>query len=247
MTHQTLTTFTNGKQAIVIPLDSTQDLAAALQRAELQSPSPTLVIIGGASQMTQESIDRVHQLFQTVLAPLAEALRAVVIDGGTDTGVMQMIGQARTALQASFPLLGVAPASMVYLPGKSNPDGEPLEPNHTHFVLTPGTEWGDESPWISAIASLLAADRGAVTVLINGGAVSLREVLESLKAGRPVVVIAGSGRLADEIATAIASPETPPRDAIAPLLSSTHLLVFDRDKPLSALTDLLKLHLVRQS
>ncbi len=232
----------------MIPLDPTEDLTATLQTAGLQTTAPTLVIIGGASQMTQESIDRVHQLFQTVLAPLAEALHAVVIDGGTDTGVMQMIGQARTAMGGTFPLIGVAPASKVSLPDGSHaaPDSEPLEPNHTHFVLTPGTEWGDESPWISAIASLLAVDRGAVTVLINGGAVSLLEVSESIRAGRPVVVIAGSGRLADEIATAIASPGTLPRDAIAPLLTSKHLLVFDRDKPLSALTDLLKQHLMRQ-
>ncbi|MBW4474569.1 MAG: hypothetical protein KME45_29965 [Stenomitos rutilans HA7619-LM2] len=247
MTQHTLTTFANGKQAIVLSLDPTEDLATTLQAAGLQTTAPALVIIGGASQMTQESIDRVHQLFQTVLAPLAEALNAVVIDGGTDTGVMQMMGQSRTAMEATFCLLGVAPASKVSLPGKSNPNGEPLEPNHTHFVLTPGTEWGDESPWISAIASLLAADRGAVTVLINGGAVSLLEVTESLQAGRPVVVIAGSGRLADAIATAIASPEALQRDAIAPLLASKHLLVFDRDKPLSALTDLLKKHLRHQN
>lgn len=247
MTQHTLTTFANGKQAIVIPLDSTKDLPAAFERAGLQTTAPALVVIGGASQMTQESIDRVHQLFQTVLAPLAEALNAVVIDGGTDTGVMQMMGQARSAMRATFFLLGVAPASKVSLPGQSKPDGEPLEPNHTHFVLTPGTEWGDESPWISAIASMLTVDRGAVTILINGGAVSLLEVTESIRAGRPVVVIAGSGRLADEIATAIASPATPPRDEIVPLLTSKHLIVFDRDKPLPALTNLLKKHLTRQN
>lgn len=246
MTQHTLTTFANSKQAIVIPLDPTADLAAVLQAAGLPTAAPTLVVIGGASQMTQESIERVHQLFQTVLAPLAEALNAVVIDGGTDTGVMRMIGQARTAMEATFFLLGVAPASKVSLPEQSSFDGEPLEPNHTHFVLTPGTKWGDESPWISAIASMLAVDRGSVTVLINGGEVSLLEVTESLRAGRPVAVIAGSGRLADEIATAIVSPETPPRKEIAPLLTSKLVYVFDRDEPLSALSKLLKEHLTRQ-
>ncbi|XGV98766.1 MAG: hypothetical protein ACAF41_07455 [Leptolyngbya sp. BL-A-14] len=248
MTQHTLTTFANGKQAIVIPLDPNEDLVETLQTAGLQSTGSTLVIIGGASQMTQESIDRVHQLFQTVLAPLAETLNAVVIDGGTDTGVMQMIGQARANIGASFLLVGVAPASKVSFPDGSSvhPDGEPLEPNHTHFVLTPGTEWGDETPFIRSITRLLAADRGAVTVLINGGAISLEEVALSIAIGVPVVVIAGSGRLADEIATAIASPEIPPRKEIAPLLASNLLYVFDRDKPLSALTTLLKEHLTRQ-
>lgn len=249
MTQHTFTTFANGKQAIVISLDTMEDLAATLPAVGLQTTAPTLVLIGGASQMTQESIDRVHQLFQTVLAPLAEALNAIVIDGGTDTGVMQMMGQARTAMGATFVLIGVAPASKVSLPdgSKAAPDSEPLEPNHTHFVLTPGTEWGDESPWISALASMLAVGQQAVTILMNGGEVSLLEVRESLQAGRPVVIIAGSGRLADEIAAAIASPETPPRSEIAPLLTSKQLILFDHDKPSSTLTALLKKHLMRPS
>ena len=33
-----------------------------------------------------------------------------------------------------------------------------LEPNHSHFLLVPGTEWSDECKWISAIASTIAED-----------------------------------------------------------------------------------------
>jgi hypothetical protein len=41
----------------------------------------------------------------------------------------------------------------------------------------------------------------SVTVLINGGKVSQNDVDEGLQAGRPLIVLAGTGRLADEIAS----------------------------------------------
>ena len=38
-----------------------------------------------------------------------------------------------------------------------------FEPNHTHFVIVPGSDWGDESPWITWVASELAAVAGRRT------------------------------------------------------------------------------------
>ena len=35
-------------------------------------------------------------------------------------------------------------------------DASPLEPNHTHQVLVPGSSWGEESPWLADIATWLA-------------------------------------------------------------------------------------------
>ncbi|WP_254721889.1 DUF4231 domain-containing protein [Kovacikia minuta] len=138
--------------------------------------------------------------------------------------------------------MGVAPVGKValidtpFLPS----EGTALEPNHTHFVFAPGNKWGDESPWLTTIATTLAGDRRSLTLLINGGEIALVEVVESVKAGRPVVVIAGSGRLADEIATAIRSPEQLPRDEIQALVQSGQFIVFDISNPLTALTNLLR-------
>jgi hypothetical protein len=40
----------------------------------------------------------------------------------------------------------------------------------------------------------------SVTVLANGGKVSQKDVEEGLRANRPLIVLSGTGRLADEIA-----------------------------------------------
>jgi hypothetical protein len=86
-----------------------------------------------------------------------------------------------------------------------------LDPNHTHFFLIPGDDWGDESSWIAKIATAITRDAKAtltggvsnlqksITVLINGGNISRTDVEYSLLENRPTFVIRGTGRMADEI------------------------------------------------
>lgn len=115
---------------------------------------------------------------------------------------MRLMGQARAGMDATFPLIGVAAIGTVALPGVplSPPDAASLEPHHTHFVLVPGSEWGDESPWLAHVASALADGAPSVTVLVDGGETAWEDVSQSVEAGRPVVAIAGSGRTADKLA-----------------------------------------------
>jgi hypothetical protein len=109
---------------------------------------------------------------------VAERLGLVVIDGGTDAGVMRLIGRARTRAAATFPLVGVPAAGTVRFPGKhwrarrrwplKHPGGRrrwPLDAHHSHFVLVPGTAWGDEAPWIARVATELAGGWPSLTVL----------------------------------------------------------------------------------
>ncbi len=86
---------------------------------------------------------------------------------------MRLIGQAKTAA-AGFPLVGVVAEGTVVVPGveSASPEAEELEPNHTVFLLVPGTEWGDEAPWIADVAGIVAGVRSSVTVLVNGGQVA---------------------------------------------------------------------------
>jgi hypothetical protein len=147
---------------------------------------------------------------------VAEQNAAVVIDGGTDAGVMALMGQARAKLGGTFPLLGVAASGTIDLDltlGRSTESGyqAPLEPHHSHFLLVPGDNWGDEALWISDVATALADPARCVTVLVNGGPIARDDVRHSLDAKRPVLVVAGTGRLADELA---AEPDRPPLLAV---------------------------------
>jgi hypothetical protein len=47
---------------------------------------------------------------------------------------------------------------------------------------------------------MLSSAHRSVTILINGGEVSRKDIELSLANGRPVIVLSGTGRLADELA-----------------------------------------------
>ncbi len=200
--------FSNELAASAIRVQDSADLSVALREVGLDRPRPTLVLVGGAGGMSDTDLARLRPLFVKTLAPLAEALGAFVVDGGTDVGVMRLMGQARAETGATFPLVGVAVAGTVALPdvAPSRPDAAPLEPHHTHFVLAPGSDWVDGVPWLTRVAGELAGEAPSVTVLVNGGEIAREDVAHSVAVGRPVVVVAGTGRLADEIAAASDRP-----------------------------------------
>lgn len=151
---------------------------------------------------------------------------------------MQMMGQARAQTAATFPLIGVTPVGKVAL-GDQIPSAEitALEPHHTHFVLVPGSNWGDESPWLAQIASVLANGAPSVTVLVNGGEIASKDVLENLKANRPVLAIAGSGRLADTLAAALRGEATDER--ARELVASGLVQAIDLKESFDSLTQLM--------
>lgn len=167
---------------------------------------PVIVLIGGHilpehSNVTLQAIE--------VIAKVAEVLDAALVCGGTDIGVMSAIGKSRGQNGYQFPLIGIAPEGIVTWPeGPKNGtlvlpgnEREPLEPHHSHFILVPGNEFGDETKWIVRAATMIAGPKNkSVTVLLNGGKVSQQDVEEGLRADRPLVVLSGTGRLADEIA-----------------------------------------------
>jgi hypothetical protein len=191
--------------ARVIRLAEPTELPSRLADLHLGGPRPVVVLVGGADGVDDAQLARLRPLVEEGLAPLADALGACVIDGGTDTGVMGLIGQARAKLGANFPLIGVSASGTVAEAGSpATPHDAPsLEPNHTHVVLVPGSRWGEESPWLAEVASQLAGDAPSVTVVINGGEVTFEDAARSVAAGRPVVVVAGSGRTADIMAAAL--------------------------------------------
>lgn len=205
--HSVFTSSNAPFSACAIQVQHQSELADALQHIGLGEPRPTLVLVGGAGGLSDDYINRLRGLFVERLAPLAEQAQAYVVDGGTDSGVMRLMGQARIEIGGTFPLVGVAAIGTVILPQINKnafADAAQLEPNHSHFVLVPGSKWGDESPWIADVATHLAGSSPSVTVLINGGKVTLQDARNSIRAGRPLVVVAGSGRTADRIVAALA-------------------------------------------
>ena len=128
----------------------------------------------------------------------------MIVTGGTDAGVFHLLGLAlSSAPERPAAVVGVAPAREVAAEaGSAGPDAVALAPGHDGFVLTPGT-WGDETPVLSRLVSAVAGGRPAVMLLVGGGAATVTELVEHLRQQRAVVVLEGSGRLADQVARAV--------------------------------------------
>ncbi len=181
-------------------VDVVSDLPATLDALAVGRDRPVLVLVGGAGGMGQESLSRAATVLSLQVVPVLARLGAAVVDGGTDSGVMRVIGQARAAAGADFPLIGVAAEGTVSV-DTGDGAGE-IEPRHSHVILVPGDSWGDESPWLAEVADAVAGAAPSVTLVINGGKITYDDIARSLERGRPVVVLGGTGRTADAIAAA---------------------------------------------
>lgn len=170
------------------------EIAQALAELEIPHPKPVIVLVGGASGIGFWDKFPMRKAIR-IVTRLAEETGSVVVDGGTQAGIMKEIGAQRKRNKFSFPLIGVVFDSLLM-------QQEPrsiLDPNHTHFFLIPGEDWGDESSWISKIATAVAGDQKSITILVNGGNISRADVQYSLLENRPAFVMRGTGRMADEI------------------------------------------------
>lgn len=170
------------------------DINKAIEELQIPHPETVIVLVGGAGGIGWLDKFPMRKAIG-IVARLAEETHSLVIDGGTQAGIMTEIGKQRKRNKFSFPLIGVVFDSLLM---KEEPKSI-LDPNHTHFFLIPGEDWGDESAWISKIATSIAGDKKSITILVNGGKISRTDVEYSLMENRPTFVMRGTGRLADEI------------------------------------------------
>ncbi len=196
--------FPGQKPLSVFPAERS-NLPQAISELGLNGSYPVIVLIGG--EVDKMQVESTRQAIETI-SQTAEDINAVVICGGTDMGIMADIGQIRARKGYKFPLVGIAPENVVTWPGGPHStkflwwgaERWPLEPHYSHFILVPGSEFGAESPWIVDTATLLSKGRRSVTILMNGGEVSRKDIELSLEEGRPVIALSRTGRLADELA-----------------------------------------------
>jgi hypothetical protein len=195
--------FPNHQTLCVFP-DEPSDLSQAISELHLDGNSPVIVLIGGEIDERQAEVTR--QAVQTI-SRLAEDINAIIICGGTDVGVMAQIAQMRSEKHYTYPLIGITPEALATWPGGPRSTNFlwwgtrrwQLEPHYSHFILVPGSHFGDESPWIVDAATILSKGHRSVTILINGGEVSRKDIVLSLEKERPVIALSRTGRLADEL------------------------------------------------
>ena len=235
----------SGKRAAVVTVPPSADGEEIQTALELERPRGVLVLNGGTEGAPPELEGRLRALLGEGLARAAIEQQLTVVTGGTDAGIFRIFGEG-LGDRATAPYIGVVPSGLVASgEAGSGPKGEdraPLEPHHTHFVLVEGSQWGDETDTMLSLVATLSAEAPSLAVLASGGSVSKREILGHVRAGREVVVLAGSGRLADEITEVVAGRATPNGSEMMEIAAG-RITVFDTEAPVSALVELVRARL----
>ena len=81
------------RQTLCVFPDEHSDLAQAISELQLDGNHPVIVLIGGG--IDEQEADATRRAIKTI-AKIAEDMKAVVICGGTDMGVMAEIGKTRS-------------------------------------------------------------------------------------------------------------------------------------------------------
>jgi len=191
--------------------DKARDIINALDLGKYEA---VLLIIGAADNIVAALKPKLTELFSRGIARAARRVNAVIIDGGTKAGVMELMGQGVADQGYESTLIGVAPVGQVNYPGSTGAGKTPLDPNHSHFVLVPGNTWGSETGRMFELVEELKINMRVVAVVAGGGKVALNETLHAVRQAIPLIVIEGSGGLADEIAAARRTQPDLPSDSI---------------------------------
>src|SRR5260370_10064279 len=197
--------FLNGNKALSVTTAAHKPAADVLKVLGIKQPKSLLMVVGGAGKLDDSLNPRLKFLCNLGIARVATEAEAAIIDGGTQAGIMELMGQAIAERGHQSILLGVAPSGTVAYPGEpvdgSPSQRVPLDSNHSHFVLIEGDKWGDETSMMYKLADELGKNIPVVTVLVNGAVIVKHEAWQTVQRRWPLIIIKGSGRTADAIAT----------------------------------------------
>jgi len=191
-----------------VPLADATGIRAALRALGFapEVPRPVLVMVGGAGSMSEESVGTVRALSHDVIFPVVAGMGGVVVGGGTGDGVPGIAGEYGQSGEHRLALGTVARGTILPPDGSGRPEAwpAPLGPGYSAFISCPGDRWGDEIGLMNRAADAIthgnaAYAMGSATLLANGGPVSMHDVEAAIGAGRPVIALGGTGRLADWI------------------------------------------------
>lgn len=217
-------TFANKHVAEAVIPSANADVTEVVKALKLEGRRTVLLLLGGADGVADELKPRMIQLFGRGIARGVIGVDAVVVDGGTKAGVMEMMGQGVADRGFKTTLVGVAPRALVSYPGGKENGTTPLDANHSHFVLVEGDAWGSETKTLFDLVNELKGNSPVVAVIAAGGEVTRNEVLQAVRQNIPLIMVQGSGGLADEIATAWqARPELPEDPVMAEIIADGNI------------------------
>lgn len=195
--------------ATIIDIDATKKLEDQVATLKL-AKSPPIVLLGDADPGLSA---KVRAICSRVLAPVALDPGALIVDNAKCGSCAALMGLAAADEDHTPQLVGIVPHDRA---------GAGIDPNHDLILRLPA-EWIDTTKYmfqvIDAIAAPSAAAGQAIAILIGGGDDEKKAAIRCTRRDWPIVVIQGSGGLADQIVAAM----TPGPDGKPPAISDPDL------------------------
>jgi hypothetical protein len=195
--------FQNGRPAEILHLKQTMEAAEIQKALKFEASQAAIIVAGSTKSFPTKLKNRLTDLLSRGVAQAAADCEAVIIDGGMNTGVSEIVGQAVADRGRKTRLVGVLPQGMTGgTSGSAALDDKNLDTNHTHFIFNEQGGAGWQTETISCLAeSIICNENWIITILVggetNGSAMDL--ALETVRRKWNLVVIDGSGSLANQI------------------------------------------------
>ena len=85
--------FPNGTLALAVIPSRSSPATDIVRALSIPKPGSLIIIAGGAARMDERDHTNLARLFSDGIAHVAATHHALVIDGGTQSGVMELIGR----------------------------------------------------------------------------------------------------------------------------------------------------------
>ncbi|WP_353063813.1 DUF4231 domain-containing protein [Tunturibacter psychrotolerans] len=190
----------------LIELQALDTIQTAAAKVPLSWDS-IIVLLG---TLDQPIAAQVRSICARSIAPMAARTKALIVDDGIDSGLSLLMGQAAAEVDQSPNLLGILDyeiegfdrnhSFVVRLPA------EWLDSAKAKFQLTVELAKGDPASGIGKVNS----EKVVLAILFGGGETERKALLRCTRRSWPIVLVQGSGGLADSILNA----RTPPIDGI---------------------------------
>ena len=187
---------------------------------------PCVVVIGDGATLDDDAYAKQQAFFQNGLLRAAFSLQAHVFDNGLGSSIA--VGSASAPNVTDF-------GRDVFHVGMMPCCDDPPSQFTTHqIVLNDFDGWEDRpkefaQQKFSFLRRLNGNSCRTVCVVFNAGPSAFEEAAEACRLGMPVIVMKGSGELADELANAQEGNSGGGEDALQSMVDSSCLYVFDAD------------------
>jgi hypothetical protein len=196
--------FENGQSAQVLHIRQAQKAAEILETLNI-SAEAAIIVAGSTQSFPTRLKNRLTDLLSRGIAYVAGECDAILIDEGIKDGVSEIIGQGVADRGRKTILIGVLPQTKLPSSTESvTAEENHLDANHTHFVVSEQDRPGWQAQTMCDLAVAASKNKDWILTVLVGGesdGTALDLALETVRRGWHLVVIEGSGALADEIVT----------------------------------------------